>query len=133
MQKRAKDAAGVAGPVTVAAACEAYIAHLEAQKGTKAATDARHRYAAHIRHADLANIEIETLRPEAIRAWLTALSKAPPRLRTGTDSNGERRNQNLRELKSDEESLRRRKASANRIHTTLRAALNSIPRGKGHV
>jgi integrase len=123
MQRRAKDAAGVTGPLTVLAACEAYVAHLDAVRGEKAAADARNRIETHIRHSSLASIEIDTLRPEMLRAWHVALSKSPPRLRTGTDANGERRSQNLRAL-SDEESLRRRRVSANRIFSALRASLN---------
>ena len=101
-----------------------YLQFLETHR--KSAYDARHRYQAHIKD-QLGRIEVAALNAKKIRAWLADLAKAPPRLRTKP---GEE--QKHAKLGKDEEAKRRRKASANRTLTILKAALNRAFR-EGHV
>jgi integrase len=120
-QERAKaqrpGAAGRKGPYTVADAMDDYIAFLESSRRT--AADARYRDRASIRPT-FGKMDIEKLAAAKIRRWLADLAKQPPRLRT---RNGEA--QKYRELiDDDDESTRRRQASANRTLTVLKAALN---------
>jgi integrase len=115
--ERAHSAAGKTGPLTVAGAMDAYLEYQEHNR--KSADDARYRDQAFIRPV-LGDIEVASLKADAIRKWLNDLAKAAPRVRTGK---GER--QNYRHIdKKDHEALRRRRASVNRTWAVLRAALN---------
>jgi integrase len=116
MVERAHGAAGKTGPLTVAAAMDAYLEYLD--NHTKSGYDARRRDLAFIR-PKLGVIEVAHLTASAIRKWLADLAKQPPRLRT---KEGEE--QKYRKLGKDGESTRRRRASANRTLTILKAALN---------
>ena len=122
---RSKSAAGIKGPLTVDQALEDYLTHLE-QDERRSAYDARRRYLALIKEP-LGNIEVASLTAKKIREWRSDLAKLPPRLRTKA---GEE--QQYRKLGKDEEAKRRRKASANRTLTVLKAALNMAWR-EGHV
>jgi integrase len=116
MVRRAKSSAGIDGPLTVKAAVEAYLRALEANG--KTAADAHHRAQAHIIPA-LGNIEVATLPTDLLRKWHTDLAKALPRARTKPG-----KPQQYREFDGSEEAIRRRKSSANRVLTILKAALN---------
>jgi Phage integrase family len=116
MVRRAKSAAGVGGPLTVRDAVEGYLRHLEAQG--KNVTDASHRVVAHI-YPSLGNIEVGTLSTELLRQWHAGLVKAPPRARTKPG-----RPQQHRKFEPGEEAIRRRRSSANRVLTIIKAALN---------
>jgi len=116
MVKRAHVAKGVNGPFRIKDAVERYLEHLEGRR--KNAYDARRRVAAFI-YPDLGGIEVIKLTTDQLRAWHVALSKARPRLRT---AKGEK--QQYRPIERDEESIRRRRASANRVLSILKAALN---------
>jgi integrase len=118
MVQRAHDAAGVArGPLTVRAAIASYVEFLEAHG--KTAADVRHRAAAYIDPV-LGDVEIVALTAELLRKWHLALAKAPARLRTERGQP-----QQYRDLDpGNAEALRQRRASANRILTMLKAALN---------
>jgi integrase len=116
MVERAHAAAGVAGPVTVADAMGAYLEFLENNR--KSADDARYRIDVSIL-PKLGEIEVAALKADRIRKWHTDLAKTPPRLRT---REGEKQKHRL--LGSDNESKRKRRASANRTLTVLKAALN---------
>jgi integrase len=67
----------------------------------------------------LGNDDVLSLTPARLRQWHADIAAAPPRLRT---KSGEK--QNVRETANDPEAPRRRRATANRILTVLKAALN---------
>lgn len=116
MVRRAQSANGIAGPLTVQAAVEAYLESLEAHG--KSAVDARHRAKAHI-YPTLDDVEVASLTTAVLRQWLAKLAKALPRARTKPG-----KPQQHRAFDGSEEAIRRRKSSANRTWTILRAALN---------
>jgi integrase len=103
-----------AGPLTVQKAVEGYLAHLE---GRGATPDATARASAFI-FPHLGDVRVEDLSTAQIRAWHSALAKTPPRLRTGKDQR-----QRYAEFDESDDGKRRRRASANRVLTILRAAL----------
>jgi integrase len=107
---------GPKGALTVRGAVEAYLEFLETNR--KSAEDARYRAAALIL-PQLGDAEVGTLKTETIRAWLNKMVKQAPRLRTRKG-----KKQQHREMGDDPETLRRRKATANRTLTVLKAALN---------
>jgi integrase len=116
MVSRARKATGKHGPITVADAIEAYLQFLETNR--KTAADARYRAEAFIL-PKLAKVKVAELTAEIIRRWHTDLAKVPPRLRTRA---GEA--QRHREADDGEEAVRRRRSTANRTLTILKAALN---------
>jgi integrase len=116
MVRRAQSVNGIAGPLTVRAAVEGYLEFLEAHG--KSAVDARHRANAHI-CPTLGDVEIPSLTTGVLRKWLAKLAKALPRARTKPG-----KPQQHRAFDGSEEAIRRRKSSANRTWTILRAALN---------
>ena len=116
MVRRAKSANGIAGPLTVQAAVEMYLQVLEAHG--KSAVDSRHRAQAHI-YPMLGTIEVATLSTDLLRKWHAGLAKALPRARTKPG-----KPQQYREFDGGEEATRRRKSSANRVLTILKAAFN---------
>ena len=116
MVRRAQSANGIAGPLTVQAAIETYLESLEAHG--KSAVDARHRAKAHI-YPTLCDVEVTSLRTDMLRQWLAKLAKALPRARTKAG-----KPQQHRAFDGSDEAIRRRKSSANRTWTILRAALN---------
>jgi integrase len=116
MVSRAHAAVGKRGPITVAQAMTSYLGWL-ADKG-RSAKDAEYRSEAFILPA-LDEIEVADLTADTIHKWHVTLSKQPPRLRTR-----EGEDQKYRKLGKDDESKRRRRASANRTLTVLKAALN---------
>ena len=67
----------------------------------------------------LGSTEVSSLTPARLRKWHADIAAAPPRLRTKPG-----RKQNFRETNGDSEAQRRRQATANRILTVLKAALN---------
>jgi integrase len=116
MAKRAGPAGKGNAALTVADALDDYIGFLESNR--KSAGDARYRDQALIR-PKLGSIKIGDLTADQIRKWHVDLAKAPARLRT---RQGEK--QNHRPLGTDDEAKRRRRATANRTLTVLKAALN---------
>ena len=116
MVRRAQSVNGIAGPLTVRVAVESYLEFLEAHD--KSAVDARHRANAHI-CPTLGDIEVSSLTMAVLRKWLVKLAKTLPRARTKP---GEP--QQHRAFDGSDEAIRRRKSSANRTWTILRAALN---------
>jgi integrase len=117
MVLRAQSANGIAGPLTVRAAVESYLEFLEAHG--KSAVDARHRANAHI-CTKLGDLEVSSLTPTMLRKWLANLARALPRARTKPG-----KPQQHRMFDGSEDAIRRRKSSANRTWTILRAALNN--------
>src|SRR5215471_12211909 len=116
MVRRAHATAGRTPPLTVWAAVEAYLEWLESNR--KSAYDARRRAEAFI-YPKLGDIECETLTTDALHKWHVALAKEAPRVRTKPGAK-----QQHRVFSADEEAVRRRRASANRVLTILKAALN---------
>jgi integrase len=103
------------GPYTVAQAMDAYVEYLESDGRSKAAVkDAEYRDRAFIR-PQLGDLELASLTADKLRQWRDTLAKAAPRLRTRPGQEQKHRKQ---------ADVRARRASANRIWTTLRAALN---------
>jgi integrase len=115
------------GPYTVRDCLEDYTAWLQGHR--KTAGDARYRIEAHIA-PKLGDIQCERLATAAIQKWHRDLAASPARLRSKRDA----KRPTFRELdKSDHDAVRRRRASANRTLTVLKAALNRAWReGKIH-
>jgi integrase len=117
--RQAQDAARVkikVGPLTVREVVEAYLGFLGSSR--KSADDARYRVAAFI-DPELGDEKVDALSTNRLRHWHTALAKAAPRVRT---RKGEP--QRYRKMADSDENLRRRRSSANRTLTILKAALN---------
>jgi integrase len=116
MVERAHSAAGKTKPLTVSDAIESYIEFLETNR--KSGREARYAANAFILPA-LGNVEIGTLTTDQIRSWQAKVARAPARIRTKPGQK-----QKFKEGAADPEQTRRRKSSANRILTVLKAALN---------
>lgn len=108
--------AGKTGPLTVADVMKDYLEFMEGNR--KSAADARYRSEAFIEPV-LGHVEVRALTAQKIRHWHLDMAKAPPRLRTP-----EGKAQAHRDTTDDPEAARRRKATANRTLTVLKAALN---------
>jgi integrase len=105
------------GPYTVKQCMAEYLTWMEQNR--KGARDARYRAEALI-IPKLGAAECEKLRADELRAWLQGVAKASARVRAKKGS-GPR----FREVdEQDEDTVRRRRASANRTLTILKAALN---------
>jgi integrase len=109
--ERANEAAGLAIPATVAGALDVYLDWLEAHG--KSGNDTRASARVHI-YEPLGGVKLEELTTEQLHRWLVALAQAPARKRNGVKEHDT----------SDKEAVRKRRASANRILTILKAALN---------
>jgi integrase len=120
MVARAHAAAGKTRPLTVADAIESYIEFLESNR--KSGREGRYAADAFILPA-LGGIEVAALTTDQIQSWLTKLAKAPARIRT------KRGNRQQFKTQTHPENSRRRKSTANRILTVLKAALNRAWRG----
>lgn len=107
-----------AGPYTVRECLDDYATWLQGHR--KTAGDARYRIESHI-VPKLGDIQCDRLITAEIGKWLRDLAASPARLR----STKEAKRPNFRELnKADPDAIRRRRASANRTLTVLKAALN---------
>lgn len=106
-----------AGPYTVASALDEYISWLEQERRT--ARDAQWAADAFILPT-LGHIRCDRLTSAQIQKWLYDLAKAPPRLRV--KKGAKPRHQKMDPTNA--EVRRRRQSSANRVLTTLKAALN---------
>ncbi|MGX4772019.1 tyrosine-type recombinase/integrase [Bradyrhizobium guangdongense] len=116
MVDRAHKAAGKSGPLTVKAAVDAYIEFLEAKR--KSAKFSRYAADAFIL-PKLGYIEVKDLTKDQIEAWHHGLAKAGARIRVKKGDE-----QRFKEVDDPEEHQRRRRSTANRILTVLKAALN---------
>ena len=101
---------------TVGEALEAYLKWMDHNR--KSAADARNRAEAFIL-PELGNIPVRRLTTARIRDWLNALASLPPRVRTRKG-----KPQQYRDTARDPDAARKRKATANRVLSTLKAALN---------
>ena len=110
-------ASEITGPLTVKAAIELHLEHL-AGSG-QSITHQRHHAGAFILPA-LGTVEVSKLTAAQLRRFHHGLAKLPPRVRTRAGAP-----QQHRVIEAgDAEAARRRQSSANRILTTLKAALN---------
>ena len=106
------------GPYTVRECAQEYLGWLNAHR--KTGYDARHRVYTHILPT-LGDVQCDRLTTAQIQHWLRNLAASPARLRSKKDS----KKPNIRQLdRADPEAVRRRRASANRTLTVLKAALN---------
>lgn len=108
----------VVGPYTVSDALDDYIAGFQG----KDLANTKRRINAIIR-PDLGSHEVGKLTSKIIKNWLNLQARRPARLRTAKNAE-----QNYRETPDSDEARRKRKASANRIFTILKAALNAAYR-----
>jgi integrase len=115
MVRHAHAVAGKSGPLTVADAVRDYFEH-QAMRGKP--IDARYRAEALIIPV-LGDVEVESLTTPTLQRWLAGVAAAKPRIRT---AHGEA--QRYRDIESDAETTRRRRSTANRTWTVLRAVLN---------
>lgn len=106
-----------AGPLTVSGAIAKYIASL-ADNG-RPTGDARSRANLHILPS-LGTLMVEDLTPERLRRWLADIAKLPGRVRTKRGATAPR----YKVAPENEETRRRRRSTANRTLTVLKAALN---------
>jgi integrase len=106
------------GSYTVRECLEDYAAWLHGHR--KTARDARYRIETLIA-PKLGDIRCDRLTTAEIQKWLRDLAASPARLRSKKDA----KRPNFRELnKADHDAIRRRRSSANRTLTVLKAALN---------
>ncbi len=117
-------AATPAAPYTVASAIIDYLADYAA-RGGKALGTTRQAIEAHILPA-LGTLPVGRLTRDKLRGWHRALAASPARLRA---KQGQVRHRNT---PGDSEAPRRRRSSANRVLTILKAALNHA-RSEGKV
>ena len=127
---KARELAGHAepqlGPFTVATAIDEYLAKRE-RKGSKGVR--KDRYAAEARIVPkLGNIEVSKLTARRIQDWLEGVAAAPKLVRTGRLA-GEQATADFDA--DDDEEVRARRSTANRLLTVLKAAMNySFHEGK---
>ena len=121
----ARSAGKVVAAVTVGAALDAYLQDYVA-RGGKGLAQTRQAIDAHIRPAFGSKL-VAAITPGALRSWHYALAAASARLRAGradvTPKPGR--------IANDADARRARRASANRVLTILKAALNHAFR-EGH-
>lgn len=105
------------GPYTVANAARDYLDWFSAS-GRKSIKETEASVKAFIL-PQLGGEQVKTVSATRLRQWHATVAAAPPRLRTRPGQK-----QNVRDTSDDPEAARRRRASANRILTVLKAALN---------
>jgi len=113
------------GPFTVADALADYLKSLE-RRGGKSVYHARRAAETHILPA-VGNVTVAKLTAKRIEAWHHSLAEQPALARTAPG-----RKLNYRKVDHSPDSVRRRRATANRILTVLKAALNHAWKA-GHV
>jgi integrase len=106
------------GRLTVRKICARYIEAME-RRGQRTLETER-RFAALVL-PELGDLEVSELTAERIRKWHAGLASRPALLRSGQDA----KKRNTKAPPEDEEAVRRRRASANRVLTMLKAALNN--------
>jgi integrase len=106
------------GPFTVADAMHDYLAWIEQHRKATTAREWRYVAQAHVVPA-LGNHEVVSLTTAQLRRWHEQLAAQPARLRSRRGAPPKRR-----EAPTDTDQARARRATANRILTVLKAALN---------
>lgn len=114
--EREQEAFETSKPYTVRQAVASYLKSKEADG--RDVVDSRCRVEAHILPT-LGDIECAKLTKDKIQDWHRSLAKAAPRTRTKPG-----KEQQFRKFSGDKDAVRRRQASANRVMTILKAALN---------
>jgi integrase len=104
------------GTLTVRKACAKYIEYLTAQG--KQTLETERRFAALVL-PELGNLRVDELTSERLRKWHFGMVPRPALLRSKRDGS-----KNTKPTPEDEESLRKRKVTANRILSMLKAAFN---------
>jgi integrase len=120
-RKRAAPSAVPSEAMSVGDALEAYLSHLE--KDSTSVGDARSRTRAHILPA-FGKTAVGDLTAAAISKWHEKLASTPARVRSSKGAPLQFKKS------SDEETSRRRRSTANRTLTVLKAALNFAAKGK---
>jgi integrase len=120
-KRKAREAAGELaphdGPYTVADALAAYLKAYE-RRGGKAVDDTRRKVETHIL-PQLGSLPIAKLTTRKIEDWHHRLAEAPARVRTKQGAEPQ-----YRRIDRSTEGVRKRRATANRVLTVLKAALN---------
>ena len=106
---------------TVRQCLDEYIEWMESKR--KSAADARSRVEAHILPA-LGSLPCVALSKGQIDRWLHGLAALPARIRSRKSADGAVARQRYKAAPHDDEGKRRRRATANRTLTILKAALN---------
>lgn len=106
------------GAYTVSDALDDYLTGFQG----KDLPNTRRRIEAIVR-PEMGRHDVAKLTTKAINDWLMSLANSPARLRTAKGAE-----QNVRETADTEEARRRRRSSANRVLTILKAALNAAYR-----
>jgi integrase len=115
-QLRARDKDRPSGPFTVRDAVALYLEHLKANgKGT---AEIENRANANI-IPQLGNEQVSNLTSAQISRWRAAYADSPAMIRTGKG-----KPRRYKKPPADDEAIRRRRSSANRMLTILKAALN---------
>jgi integrase len=107
------------GTYTVADAVKDYLAEIAAEKRPTSVRNAKYIFDASIL-PDLGTVQLEKLTADRLTRWRNKLATQPKRVRTKRTATEPA----TREVANDEDARRARKASANRILTMLKAALN---------
>lgn len=109
------------GPYTVSDAIDDYLKHYE-RRGGKAAGRVRSVADTHIKRADktLGKTPLGKLTKRSVEEWHREMAEAPARLRSKPGAE----KPNVRATDGSPESVRRRRSTANRVLTVLKAALN---------
>ncbi len=107
------------GPYTVADAVHDYLDAIRAEKGPAAERAARYVFTASIL-PELGPVLVEKLTADRLLRWRNSLATRPKRVRTKRTAD----RLATREIPDDDDARRKRKATANRILTMLKAALN---------
>jgi integrase len=107
------------GPYTVADAVHDYIDAVRAEKGPAAERGAKYIFNASIL-PELGPVLIEKLTADRLLRWRNSLATRPKRVRTKRMAD----RLAMREIPDNDDARRKRKATANRILTMLKAALN---------
>jgi integrase len=107
------------GPYTVADAVGDYLSNMAAEKKPVAVQGAKYKFDAWIL-PELGSIQIDKLTTERLVSWRNKLATESRRVRTKRAATEAAR----RETPDDDDARRARKATANRVLTMLKAALN---------
>src|SRR6266850_4037469 len=107
------------GAYTVADAVTDYLSEITAEKSPTAVRGAKYIFDASIL-PDLGTVQLEKLTADRLNRWRNKLATQPKRVRTKWTAT----EPSTREVPDDEDARRARKATANRILTMLKAALN---------
>jgi integrase len=107
------------GPYTVANAVSDYLDGVSAEKGPAAERRAKYIFNASI-IPELGPVLVEKLTAERLLRWRNSLAARPKRVRTKRSAERPA----TRDIPDDDDARRKRRATANRILTTLKAALN---------